>query len=330
MKKKTEPSRLLKGSASVFSLALRLASLSLGAPACANDMNDGKSGETHFLCQSDDDCSNHFHNDDYSCANGTFCTPKTDGGSQSSGGQRGGGGSSGGAAGSSGGSAGSGGSNDTDSGGGFSQCKTPPNSTCSAEDTCKQLGCGTSLQYDEHGCLRTQCTADADCGADERCALSQCEGPATCTVEGGQCTCSVIDICGQVPRCNPVTLAGTRGDWVSLDVTYASGPCPTLDGCTSTWHVAPDGHLTSTLNGKALDKQLDQASMFELRNYGQGVPLRLALRDGLPCMGMLVEDVGLTISLRLSTQTLTQQANGCISGDNVFSNLYQLLSHLPQ
>src|SRR5579871_3042313 len=67
------------------------------ASGCSNEMSDGKSGETHFLCSTDADCTRHFGSDDYYCGTQKYCTPKTDGGtSHEDGGQPGSGGATGG------------------------------------------------------------------------------------------------------------------------------------------------------------------------------------------------------------------------------------------
>jgi hypothetical protein len=56
---------------------------------------------------------------------------------------------------------------------GFAHCAQPPQSTCTLENTCAALDCGspTSL-LDAEGCLRSGCTSDAGCKADERCVPS--------------------------------------------------------------------------------------------------------------------------------------------------------------
>jgi hypothetical protein len=301
------------------------------APACANDMSD-KSGETHFLCSKDDDCTRHFGNDDYYCGTHKYCALKADGGTpQGDGGRPGSDG--GGAGGASGGKAGGGSSG---KGGDFAGCKTPPNSTCSEADTCAALGC-PSLQFDEHGCLRLQCDKDDDCATDERCALNTCESSPNCTVHNGTCECASAAICGQVPRCNPTATTGPRGEWESLDVTVIQSPCagPTFDRCTKTWHVTPDGHVTFTDGAQAgpdggapVDEMLDTAQMFDIVGAVKGPELRLAMRDGLPCATDTATDISLKFALKLSTQTMTSgEVGGCMGGDNVYARIYNIVSH---
>src|SRR5437899_3352072 len=117
MKDRTYASRSMNA---FFSAALGLSSFF--ASACASDMNDGKSGETHFLCSTDEDCARHFGNDTYYCGAAKYCTPKSDGGtSHDDGGHSGASGA--------GGSSGSGGKGGAvGSGGDFAGCRTPPNS----------------------------------------------------------------------------------------------------------------------------------------------------------------------------------------------------------
>jgi hypothetical protein len=311
-----------------------LAVPALFALGCANEMTDGKSGETHFLCQSDADCTKHFGNDDYECtgksaSNQTYCAPKTDGGSNLGSGGRGGAASS-----ENGGNQTTGGSKATggaaggpsDAGGDFSQCETAPNSTCSVEATCMAVDCsGASLQYDEHGCLRKRCKSDDDCGDGDRCAISQCDSDTICTMQDGMCQCSSLASCGQVPRCNSVATTGPRGDWVNLHVEYG-GFCAMP--CTSTWDVGPDGHVTGTDHGTPIDLMLDVGQMFDLKSWVDGPSLRVGLRDGLPCTSQQITDVSLNVTLKLSTQTLTKDVTGCFGGDNVFQSVYQLLSNL--
>lgn len=302
------------------------------ASGCANDTNvDGKSGETHFLCSTDTDCTRHFGNHEYYCGPKKYCESKTDGGtSQGDGGQTGTGGSANGGNGA-GGKVGTAG---TSSGSDFASCKTPPNSTCSKADTCAALGC-PSLEYDENGCQRQECEKDDDCAADERCALNNCESPSACMIENGTCVCSGPDICGQRARCNPTTTTGPRGDWVSLDMAVVQSPCvgPTFDRCTKTWHVTPDGHLTFTDGsqgadgGTPVDTTLDTAQMYEVAGAVRGSDLRLAMLNGLPCASNQALDVSLKFSLGLSTRTMTSgEVGGCIGGDSVYALLYNILS----
>ncbi|HEX4340257.1 MAG TPA: hypothetical protein VH062_30320 [Polyangiaceae bacterium] len=296
---------------------------------CAARMDDGKSGETHFLCSSDADCTKHFGNDDYSCDgktsnDETYCVVKSDAGhAGGSGGSTGAGGSTG----TGGGAAGKGGSaGDSDAGNPFAGCKTPPDSTCSAEATCNAVHCGpTSLEYDEHACVRTACKSDDECADDERCAVSQCDTSSTCRIIDGQCACSTFESCGQMPRCNPVATTGPRGDWVNLHVE-SGGFCMTP--CGQTWDVGPDGHVTGKNGDRTIDQMLDVAQMFDLKNDVDGPAMRLAFRDGLPCFSEQVTDVSLKVTLQLSTQTFTKDVTGCFGGDNVFANVYNTLARL--
>lgn len=319
-------------------LSALLAASPFFASACADQLNDGKSGETHFLCSTDADCARHFGNDDYLCNTEKYCAPKGDGGTSQGDGGHSGGTATGGATGTGGasGGAGQGGAGGSAGGGGdFAQCKTPPNSTCSAADTCAAVGC-PSMQYDEHGCLRPQCATDDDCAADERCAVSVCDAPSTCTVQDGMCQCASLTICGEVPRCNPTSTTGPRGAWVSLDVTFVQSLCDDNGGiCRTTWHITPDGHVTGAKEddttpdgGAPIDEMLDQGQMFELTGDVNGPDLRIALRNGIPCAMQPASDISLVVTLKLSTQTLMSgEVNGCMGGDNVYARIYNVLSH---
>jgi hypothetical protein len=62
-------------------MAVSLCVATVFASGCAaSQMSDGKSGETHFLCATDADCTRHFGNDDYYCGPEKYCAPKTNGG----------------------------------------------------------------------------------------------------------------------------------------------------------------------------------------------------------------------------------------------------------
>ena len=321
-------SKTTKGAlASLFALSAICAAIA----GCAAD-STGKSGETHFLCSKDDDCTRHFGSDDYSCGSSKYCVLNTDAGAGGSGG------SGGSANGGSGGKAGGGSGGSAGGNGGAGQCMPSSTSTCTPTDLCKTLGC-PSLQYDEHGCLRPQCKTDDECSADERCAVSQCDSPTTCTKENGDCVCSSLAICGQVPRCNPTSTTGARGAWVDLVVTFTQSLCAGPSGvCVTTWHVAPDGHVTGTKSdpnlpdgGAPIDAMLDIAQMFELVNWVNGTDLRLALRDGIPCVKQGATDIGLEVDLELSTQTLKSgEVNGCTAPDNVYGQIYDLLRRATQ
>src|SRR5688500_2824468 len=50
----------------------------------------------------------------------------------------------------------------------FSECETPPATSCNFEDTCAQLNCG-GQQFDENGCQRPTCELDDDCAENEEC-----------------------------------------------------------------------------------------------------------------------------------------------------------------
>jgi hypothetical protein len=91
MKKKIDPSRLgMSIGKGTFAAALLvmpvLAPWAFGVSACAGDVSDGKSGETHFLCKTDDDCTK--LGDGYVCA-ASYCARAFDAGSGGEGGSAG-------------------------------------------------------------------------------------------------------------------------------------------------------------------------------------------------------------------------------------------------
>lgn len=162
-----------------------------------------------------------------------------DGGNGDSGGSSGSG--SGGKS-SGGGGAGTSGSAGTPAGGssgapgsGFDHCgESAPNSTCTKELTCAQLGCGQlESRLDADGCMRQSCTSDADCAADELCfpapAVYQVDAAfprfdPTCTVSGQACQCTGKTVSqGAEAHCGPKT--EVFGGWGCSFSTYVTDDC---------------------------------------------------------------------------------------------------------
>lgn len=194
----------------------------------------------------------------------------------------------------------------------FSSCETAPQSWCSREDTCKSLGCG-SLEFDTNGCRRRDCTSDADCSATDRCVFEQCRSTSSCAYLGdGTCQCGGPDPCINARFCNPTADYGPGGQWTALEFTQASGPCPTPGGCTSTWRLTPDGNLAISKNGIPSTATVDAGQLQTIIGFIDGPELRRALRDGLQC-DPPPTDVGWQLKLELSTQTLQQDATGCMT-----------------
>jgi hypothetical protein len=296
--------------------------------ACSSAMNDQKTGETHFLaCKKDSDCR--------SLGDGFYCPVDhcvEDGGAAGTGGGTGSGGtgSSGtgnGGAGNGGsgagatGNAGAGGSGGDD----FAECAQPPPSSCSRAETCAHLDCG-GPEFDENGCARAACKADADCGADERCTDVMCITHGGCDTDMGSCMCAFLADCGQGDFCNPVASAGPRGDWVTLEITKTSGPCPTAGACTSHWRVGPDGHVTGDDAGVTVDAKLDPFELMQMKYVANGVELRKGLRDGMSCFQDTVFDLSVSLKLTLSTGDYTKDVSGCISGDGSIASAFRILS----
>jgi hypothetical protein len=127
--------------------------------------------------------------------------------------------------------------------------------------------------------------------------------------------------------------AGVRGDWQNLTFVRMQSPCSPA-GCTTTWVVASNGHVTGIRagaldsdGGGAFDVQLTPDDLNTVRGYADGVAgLRSALRDGLPCLSEQVTDLSVAIELELSTEKLSANIEGCLSGANVFAGVYQVIS----
>jgi len=132
---------------------------------------------------------------------------------------RGGSSGHGGTAGASG--AGQGGQCDAEPQGPLAECPPFPtpdgdqrtvSTTCSFEDTCRELDCGgTWSQFDASGCRRPTCTASSQCDDDERCIASLLVGESGCyasVFEGCElldcsCTCIVSEDCQTIAFCQP-------------------------------------------------------------------------------------------------------------------------------
>jgi hypothetical protein len=194
----------------------------------------------------------------------------------------------------------------------FSSCAQPPPSWCSREDTCKSIGCG-SLEFDSNGCKRPECTSDTDCSNTDRCVFVQCRSTSACAyLPDGTCQCGGADPCINAHFCNSTADYGPGGQWTALEFTKASGPCPTPGGCTSTWRLTPDGHLAMSKDGTPSTATVDAGQLETIVMFIDGPELRPALRDGFQC-DQPPTDVGWQVKLELSTQTLQQDATGCLT-----------------
>ncbi|MBX3129194.1 MAG: hypothetical protein KF718_20925 [Polyangiaceae bacterium] len=105
----------------------------------------------------------------------------------------------------------------------FGHCDVPTPSSCSLEQTCKQLGCGQGwARLDTSGCLRANCKADEDCAPGERCisphlvALgcfgSRLEGGCFVHEPTGDCLCTLTADCRGPLLCVPLTVAPPESD----------------------------------------------------------------------------------------------------------------------
>jgi hypothetical protein len=204
----------------------------------------------------------------------------------------------------------------------FSSCRTfftnpptgstPPPSWCSREDTCKALGCG-SLEFDENGCKRLDCTSDSDCPNTERCVYVTCRNSGSCAyVHDGTCQCAGPASCLTGRVCNLTSAVGPRGDWTALEFISASGPCPTPGGCTSTWRLTPDGNVAISKEGTPSTATMDAVALDSLRAIIDGPELRRDLRDGFTC-DQPPTDINWQVKLELATETLQRDATGCLT-----------------
>jgi hypothetical protein len=194
----------------------------------------------------------------------------------------------------------------------FSTCDVPPPSWCSRADTCAVLPCDT-LEFDSNGCKRPECTSDTDCASTDRCVFEQCRSTSSCAyIPDGTCQCGGPDPCINARFCNPIADYGPRGQWTALEFTQASGPCPTPDGCTSTWRLTPDGHLAMTKSGTPSTATVDAGQLETIVMFIDGPELRRSLRDGFQC-DQPPTDVGWQLKLELSTETLQKDVTGCLT-----------------
>ena len=208
----------------------------------------------------------------------------------------------------------------------FAGCAVRPGSFCSVDDTCSSRVCG-SLQFDGNGCAKMSCTGDDECSSDERCVATSVDA-TFCSYSGaGACDCAglTIDISGGF--CNAVTEVGPRGVWERLEVDQGAGPCPPAQVCQWTWSVTPDGTLLTVKEGVMATVQLDASDLADLVSLIDGPELRLGMRDGFPC-DQPPTDVGVSMSLVLSGDTLEQDVTGCATTGpegNVAGQVFSLL-----
>lgn len=84
----------------------------------------------------------------------------------------------------------------------FSECETPPATSCNFEDTCAQIDCG-GQQFDENGCQRPTCENDEGCSEDEVCVHLDAIHTAACDMTSGTCQCEGPTIAIPGAFCNP-------------------------------------------------------------------------------------------------------------------------------
>lgn len=210
----------------------------------------------------------------------------------------------------------------------FLECPIPPVSSCGYSTLCDVADCG-GFQLDENGCQRTTCESDSDCATTERCVTVPCPENRTCDLlaTSGFCECTILEICGFPNRCHSTVDAGPRGEWQRFEVIQSAGPCAPDETCRWEWRVTPDGGVSFDKNGTPGTATLSAQDLDILQNTIAGPELRVALRDGIRCDGPPT-DVGVTLRLVLSTQTLEREATGCtISGPagNVLQRMFQLV-----
>ncbi len=211
----------------------------------------------------------------------------------------------------------------------FLHCERMPRSLCSLGDLCKVIDCG-GPEFDEEACHRKTCFSDDDCASDERCVFVVLE-PYPCAPDSanGQCLCATPppgpSLTGNF--CNPIATAGQRGSWTQVEVELFEGTPSCTLGCTSFWHIGPDGGLAAMRNGEPVSSTLGTDDLLALKLIVDGPEFRPALRDGIACGPEPTETV-VTFRMRFGSATIERVATGCaISGPtgNVFERLYNLV-----
>lgn len=109
-----------------------------------------------------------------------------------------------------------------------------PLSSCTFEATCEALDCGALWsQFDETGCRRRECRAQADCSSGERCLPAVLAGQTGCYSSVyeecewycGECFCSASEDCATVAFCQPAADFPPEND------------CPVADiACEELWY----------------------------------------------------------------------------------------------
>lgn len=208
---------------------------------------------------------------------------------------------------------------------GASECAAP--GSCSLESACKVVDCD-SLIVDANACVRPACTGDADCPADERCTSVYLSRHYDCAESSAVCDCSAGLGLFPLHLCSPVELAGTRGEWETLEVHFSNL------GNVTDWTLYPDGRvdrMADTDSAGAQTLTLTPEDMDELERTVNGTALRLALANADLCRpggkDPVIEDLFVTMKLSLDTSTLSKDVTGCIANpqiDQPYSRLLEL------
>jgi hypothetical protein len=198
----------------------------------------------------------------------------------------------------------------------FEGCEAPPESTCSAGDTCSVLASswgvtcgGTAYGYDEQGCLRPSCETDADCGGGRGCFTVDCVTRPWCAYEvGSECVCGQDLSCTSRSYCVDETVAGS---WISLEFSRSVGPCPPGEVCEWTWTVQPNGDVATVAQGEPGQAQLTPGDLELVNGLSNGEQLRTGMADGFVC-NEPPTDLYVSLRLELGAGSLEQDVTGCI------------------
>jgi hypothetical protein len=212
------------------------------------------------------------------------------------------------------------------SGCGDSECGTP--GACSLETACSLVDCG-GVTFDEDACVRPSCESDGACADDQRCTSVLLSRHYDCTESADACSCTAGLGLFPLQICSPVTLAGPRGTWTSIEVE-------SFDRFIETrWTIHPDGGLdkvvmnieNQTPTQPASTAQVSVDDLDELNRMIDGAQLRSALVDPTPCA--VVNDGGVSVRLTLDSRTLEKVVTGCLNSDpqtQPFPELFDLVN----